>query len=138
MEPILTQKITDHPLFEGVERYVDVTMQSANSNSKTFDFWYQVRYIRGEEDITNTLQQPSQNKISTDSTKKILLRDEEFNPIPNPEWDGVSEDDYDKYLWVTGWELITILIDMPTNISETIRQYILINDEEGYFDQFPN
>ena len=131
---ILTQQISNHPIFPDVERYIDVTMQTANAGAEVFEFWYQIRYIKDDTDITGTLQQPTNQKISTDQTKKILLRDSLFNPIPNPEWDGISEDEYDMYLWVTGWELIMTLINQPTNISNMIRQYILINDEEEYFD----
>lgn len=131
---ILTQQISNHPIFPDVERYVDVTMQTANAGAEVFEFWYQVRYERDGTDVTTYFQQPTNQKISTDQTKKILLRDSLFQPIPNPEWDGISEDDYDKYLWVTGWELIMTLINQPTNISEMIRQYILLNDEEDYFD----
>lgn len=131
---ILTQKISNHPIFPDVERYVDVTMQTANAGAEVFEFWYQVRYIKDDTDITGTLQQPTNQKISTDQTKKILLRDSLFQPIPNPDWDSISTDDYDMYLWVDGWTLIMTLINQPTNISNMIRQYILINDEEEYFD----
>lgn len=131
---ILTQQISNHPIFPDVERYVDVTMQTANAGAKVFEFWYEVRYERDGVDVTAYFQQPSQQKISTDSTKKILLRDSLFNPIPNPDYDSISTDEYDLYLWVDGWTMIMTLINQPTNISDMIRQYILINDEEEYFD----
>lgn len=134
MNPILTEKISNHPHFPDVERYVDVTMQAANSNAQTFEFWYNIRYLRDGEDITHTLKQPEHKKIATDNTKKILLRDEDFNPIPNPDWDGVSDDEYDMYLWVYGWDMIMLLINQPTNIVELIKQYIHVNDTERYFD----
>lgn len=134
--PILTQQISNHPVFTDVERYVDVTLQSANSKAKRFEFWFEVRFIRDGEDVTQHFSQPSTTSIFTDDKTKLLLRDPEtFEPIPNPEWDGVSDDEYDMYLWVYGWYFIMDLINQPTNIAETIRQYILLNDSEGFFNQ---
>ena len=131
---ILTQRISNHPLFEDVERYVDVTMQTANSQAQTFEFWYNVRYVRDSVDVTEYFAQPTNQKISTDNTQKITLRDSLFNPIPNPDWDSISTDWYDQYLWIYGWDMIMNLISQPTNICELIGEYIIINDEDQYFD----
>lgn len=131
---ILTQQISNHPLFPDVERHVDVTLQQANSNNKTFEFWFNIRYIKDDEDISAHFSQPLTNRIKTDNNTRQLIRDEDFNPIPNPDWDGVSEDEYDIYLSTDGWTLITTLINQPTNIAELIRQYIIYNDSVGFFN----
>lgn len=134
-EPLLTEQISNHPIFTNVERFVNVTLQQANSNNKTFEFWYDVTYKLDEEDITPTISQPSINRIFTDANTKLLMRNPTtFEPIENTEWDGISEDDYDKYLWYYGWDAITNMINTETNIANMIRQYILLNDTENYFN----
>lgn len=137
---ILTQQISNHPVFSDVERFVDVTLQQANSNAQKFEFWFTVRYMKDSIDVSGIFKQPSRNSIYTDASTKQLVRDSLFNPIPNPEFDPDSftvdspATEYDMYLWVYGWDMIMTLINQPTNISAMIRQYILINDEENFFD----
>lgn len=133
--PILSVKISNHPTFAEVERYCNVTLQMANSNARRFEFWFEISFIYGDIDISNSLPQPKNNHIFTDENKKQTLYDSVGIPIPNPEWDGISEDWYDMYMWVDGWTLISTLINQPTNIVELIEMYILINDSEGYFDE---
>lgn len=131
---ILTQQISPHPIFPDVERHVDVTLQQANSDAHKFEFWFKVRYIRDSVDISYAFQQPSRTSVFTDATTRQLLRDSLFQPIPSLSWDSISTDPYDQYQWMYGWDMIMIVINRPTNITNMIRQYIIINDEEQFFD----
>lgn len=133
-EPILSVLISNHPIFTDMERIVNVTMQNANSNAKRFEFWYEVEYKRGGVDISSSLPQPTNLNIYTDVNKKQTVYDDIGNPIENPEWDGESEEWYDRYVWINGWDMIKLLINKPTNITNLIEKYVLINDSEGYFD----
>ena len=138
MSLVVTQ-ISNHPAFPSVERFVEVTMQSANSEAKRFEFWYKVRYMLKEDDISNIIRQPINRSIFIFYTKKILLRNPKtFEPIENPDYDAKTFEgevnEYDVYLWNYGWDIISHLINQPTNIVELIENYILLNDLENYFD----
>lgn len=133
MSYIVEQQISNHPLFSDVERTVRVHLQMANSNAKIFEFHFDVKYEKNAEDVSGDFTQKV-TSIRTDDKTKLLKRDENNQPIPNPEWDGESEDEYDKFLWDYGWDKIIELINQETKIADLLRFYILINDSEGYFD----
>lgn len=139
--PILSQKISNHPIFTDVERYVEVTKQHADSEIKEFRFWFTIKYCKEGDDVTFTFKQPSKNTIFTNASILQLVRDPlTYEPVPNPDYnpEDFSEDnpatEYDIYKSINGWDMIVHLINKPTNIAETIRQYILINDQENFFN----
>ena len=130
---ILEQKISNHPIFTDVERTVLVTREVADAESKSFEIHFRVKFEKNGHDVSSEMNS-KRGVIRTDAETKLLRRDENNNPIPNPEWDGVSGDEYDQFLWEYGWNRIMELINQETKIADLLRFYILINDSEGYFD----
>lgn len=132
---VAIQKISNSPIFPEVERFVLVNLQLANSNSKTFEFYFTIGFIKDGVNVTNSMAQPTKNIIYTDSTIKQLIRDvDTFEPIPNPEWDGESQDEYDMYLWEYGWTMIKRWLKNDIVIEQAIKNYVAYNDLENFFD----
>lgn len=156
MEYIVRKQISNHPKFEDVERYVCVYKQESDSISKTFAMYFAIEFIKNGVDISSEFVQ--KKRVIEASTKtKVLLRDEEGMPIPNPEFEPpfytpepipninggepitfdpipLEYDEYDEYLWVDGWTFISNMFSKPVVINTLIEQYITINDLDNYFD----
>lgn len=132
----ITQRISNHPILTDVERYVNVTLQQTNFLSNSFEFWYNIDYKQGDILITDLISQPKTKSLVIDNSIKIFIKDEDGERIENPDWDGISINPYDKYLWQYGWDYIVDTIHNPTIISDKIKQYILINDSQNYFDDY--
>lgn len=130
----ITFKISNHPLFTDVERYFDLHLINVNFISKSLEMVYQLRYVRDGEDITSSLNQPPLPNIVINNNMKIFLLDEDGERIEDEDWDGVSEDDYDKYKWEFGWDLILHTLTNPFITSQRLEQQVMRCDEEGFFN----
>lgn len=144
---IVKEKISNHPLFQDTERFVCVYKQTSDAMRKEFVMHFLIKYVKDGVDITNDIIQ-KRNTIKTDAQTKLLLRDEENCPIPNPEFvEPVQEydddenplplatyDEYDEFMWAYGWDVVMSMINQPTNVVDLIKFYVHLNDTENYFD----
>jgi len=134
---IIVNQISNHPKFTDVMRFVCITRQSLDTQSKRFELNYVVRCFQDDKEVTSEFAQKRNSIIASENTR-VALRDEYFQLVPNPQYipsENPDEDDfYDKYLWHSGWDMIKGLMDNPVVISEKVGQYILVNDGDGYFD----
>lgn len=139
---ITIQQISNHPLFPNVERYVLVNLQLANSNAKTFEFWFSIGYIQEGVNVTSNLAQPSNTRIYTDSNIKQLLRNPlTFEPLDKPDYneEDYNEDnpatEYDMYQWEYGWDMVMRFFKDEIIIDDVLKKYIIVNDVDGFFNQ---
>lgn len=134
---IIVTQISNHPKFTDVIRFVCITRQSLDTQSKRFELNYIVRCFQDEKEVTSEFTQKRNSIIASENTK-VALRDEYFEPVPNPQYvpsENPDDDDfYEKYLWQSGWNMIKDLIGNPVVISELVGKYIMINDGDGHFD----
>lgn len=134
---IIVNQISNHPKFTDVIRFVCITQQRLDTQSKRFELNYIVRCFQYGKEVTSEFIQKRNSIIASESTK-VALRDEYFEPVPNPQYvpsENPDDDDfYEKYLWQSGWDMIKNLIGNSVVISELVGKYIIINDGDGYFD----
>lgn len=134
---IIVNQISNHPKFTDVIRFVCITRQTLDTQSKRFELNYIVRCFQDEKEVTSEFIQKRNSIIASENTK-VALRDEYFEPIPNPQYipSDNPDDDYfyDKYLWQSGWDMIKNSIGNSVVISELVGKYIIINDGDGHFD----
>lgn len=79
------QKISNHPIFPDVERYVQITEFFPSAIRKRIEFFYKVEYWKDGEDVTHNFNQ-NVPKWIVDNSYKVVKLDENGDTIPNPDY----------------------------------------------------
>ncbi|PZF73909.1 hypothetical protein [Taibaiella soli] len=132
MKNITTQVISNHPVFTDVVRTVLVDSFQPVASREEFRIVFTLRYEKNGVDITDTMSQPAVNVISANNNINLLLRDEHFNPIPDPNWNGTDANT--EFLTMPGYDFVAQLFDQPISIVDLLKRYILVNDADGFFN----
>lgn len=140
-------KITNHPVFTDVERYVNVygiNQLNTLPGQEIIDFKYKVEYFRDGENITHTLNAP--NKPWTiDNNRKVFQRDPVTGEkIPNPDYepnypliDGLNniyatepDNEDEQFVMVNAFDYFWGLFNSGTPLDVLFGQYIPSDDLE--------
>jgi hypothetical protein len=132
MNSIVEQTISNHPLFPDVQRTVVVDSFQPVASRTEFNIIFSVRYEKNGADITDSIKQPESNVINANNNMRIELRDAQFNPIPNPNWNG--QDEATRYQTMPGYDYVAQYFNQPISIADFIKAYIQVNDADGFFN----
>lgn len=78
---LIQKQISSH--HTGLERTVEIAGFTANDDAKCVDFYYRIKHSLGGVDIPVAV--PAK-EWRVDNSYKATVRDENFNPIPNPDF----------------------------------------------------
>lgn len=140
-------KITNHPVFTDVERYVNVygiNQLNTLSGQEIIDFKYKVEYFKDGEDITRTLNAPTK-PWTIDNNRKVFRRDPVTGEkIPNPDYepnypliDGLNDiystepdNEDEQFVMVNAFDYFWGLFNSGAPLDVLFGQYIPMDDLE--------
>lgn len=130
---LITVQISNHPLFTEIKRFVDVDSFQVVDSTKQITVYFKMRYIDStDNDVTNQFPVKPYPLSGNNSTKSIL-RDDKFQPIPNPEYDEKNPES-DKYLTMPTYDYFRALLAKHIAIEELLTFYVKASDEDKFFN----
>ncbi|MCY1502641.1 hypothetical protein D9M68_367420 [compost metagenome] len=135
------KKISNHPLFEDVERWVQITANYNDSRLKTFDLYYRMRYERDGADISNQFNQDFP-VWRTDNSRMMFQRDlETFERMLNPDFVEVVDElgnimnEEERHLMQPAYDYtVYLMMQLPIPNSIIMDMYIAEEDADGRFN----
>jgi len=136
----ITQKISNSKIFPDVERTIQIGGVALNFNAKILDIYYRILYTKNDDNISQmfTQQVPDWH---IDNAQFIIVRDENFNPIPNPEFveqiheEGNVSNENERFLKTPAFDyLANIITNSSMPLDAILRNYILEEDLDGRFN----
>lgn len=85
MSRIGTQKISNHKVFTDIERTVLIDSFQPVESRQEINIRYLIKYEKEGVDVSHQFKQPD-NIIFANNEKLLFVRDENFQPIPNPDF----------------------------------------------------
>lgn len=111
-----------------------------NFDAKTLDLSYRIIQIESGEDESQMFSQqvPAWH---IDNNERILVRDEDFNPILNSTYEELkNQEEYilnetEKFLTEPAFDYVSnIILNIPAKLNDILKNYILEQDNDGRFD----
>jgi len=122
--------------FENVERRLNINRIEIDGIFERIRLIYSISYILDGRDVTNLFEKRSSYDWYIGNDEEILVRDENFQPIPNPEY--VSEEEtpnIKEFLHAPAFTLVMDGFDQLRAIPYSILEaYIDENDSDGRWD----
>lgn len=145
--PSSVLKISNKPNTQ-IERYVVVMGFKKDDMFQTFVAPLKVFYFDNEIDVTAQYAQPKTQFLYTDNTILQIVRDENLQPVPNPNYSATIPDptdstktipnpdtsDASKYETIPGFDMINQILTQNKPIIDQLDGFITINDQLGNFD----
>jgi hypothetical protein len=137
---LIIQKISNHPNLKEIERTINIVGINMNSDAATFDIYYRIVYAMNGQDMSNmfNVQVPNWH---IDNTQRMMVRDENFKPIPNPDFveqkneEGNVINEIERYVTMPAFDYVKMLImDMDISIKTIISAYLTEEDKDGRFN----
>ena len=91
MELIL-EDLGEHPIFEGVRVKIDIRGLLLNLDTEVLELPYTLRYFKDGVEVTDRFTKLVPNWEIRNS-HLIMVRDENFQPIPNPDYEETKDKD---------------------------------------------
>ena len=133
MAIIISQKISNHPLFTGVERFVQVNRIANNADVKQITIDARIVYVQNEVDVTSSFKSEIPNWIISNDYK-VKVRDENNQPIPNPEYDSEDEDS-EEFITQPAFDYYhSLVLANEVPLLTLLSTSILNDDEQGAFN----
>ena len=128
---IVEQKISNAPWDPTIERHIQVFLPIPDALTETLDLRYFTRYMDGEENVSYRYNQQQQQPWITSNNDRIMRRDLEnnFAPIPNPDYDPESEFPQEQFLTEPGFNYLKELAELLP-LPTLLRLYILDEDSD--------
>ncbi|WP_343697123.1 hypothetical protein [Flavobacterium sp.] len=137
---MLQQKISNNSLFANVERTIQIAGLSINFDSKLLDIYYRINYLKNNENISHMFSQNTP-LWHIDNEQRILVRDENFEPILNPEFQeqknefGNIINENERFLTEPAFDYVSnIMLNTPMMLSDILKKYITEQDNDKRFD----
>lgn len=130
---LVEKQISNHPIL-GLKRKVQVIGFNVDDDSKTVSFYHRIKHYSKEDDEVNIL---IPNKTwQVDNTYLATVRDEQFQPVSNPNYDEEIEgsEPYQMMPAYDYFKQLTFDNPQPVSISFLLNYYIQDNDSKGFFD----
>jgi len=122
--------------FENVERKLNINRIEIDGIFERIRLIYSISYILEGRDVTNLFEKRSSYDWYIGNDEEILVRDENFQPVPNPDY--VSEEetpDIKPFLYAPAFTLVMDGFDALGAIPYSILEaYIDENDGDGKWD----
>lgn len=137
---MLQQKISNNSLFTDVQRTIQIAGMSLNFDAKSLDIYYRIKYSKDDKELNQmfTEQVPEWH---IDNNQRILVRDENFNPIPNKAYEEQKDqngnilNESEKFLTESAFDYVSnIMLNTPAKLSDILRNYIFEQDNDGRFN----
>jgi len=137
---LIEQSISNSKNFKEVSRTLNIIGININSDSTSFDIYYRILYNKDDKDVSSqfTTQVPEWH---IDNTQQIIVRDDKFQPILNPEYkeqkneDGIIINEQEKFYRMPAFDYITMLIlDKNIPLKTIMSAYIIEQDADGMFN----
>lgn len=137
---MIQQQISDHKKIEGVQRSINIVGIHMNSDAATFDLYYRINYLQNDDDISNMFN-PQVPAWHINNTHRMMVRDENFEPILNPDFIEQTDDagavinEEERYQAMPAFDYIKMLmLDMNMPMKSILQAYIAEEDKDGRFD----
>ncbi|MDQ8012157.1 MAG: hypothetical protein REI96_06905 [Flavobacterium nitrogenifigens] len=137
---MLQQKISNNTQFKEVERTIQIAGIALNFDAQLLDIYYRINYFKNSTDLSQMFSRQVP-EWHIDNNQRILVRDENFNPIPNPEYkeqkdqEGNILNDTEKFLTEPAFDYVSnIMLNTPAKLSDILRNYIIEQDNDGRFN----
>ena len=137
---LITQKISNSKIFPDVERLINIVGINMNADASTLSIYYRISYKKDDQDISHLFN----SKIPewyVDNSQQMMLRDENFKPMPNP--DFIEERDEldsiinekERYLTMPAFDYMKkMVLEEKNPIKILINAYINEEDKDGRFN----
>ncbi|MDO4224799.1 MAG: hypothetical protein Q4C75_02785 [Bergeyella zoohelcum] len=149
MANILTQKISNHPLFPNVSREVVVRNVNIQAEFSQIVIDAKIQYYdeEKEKDVTNALPSSIKNWIVNNQTT-TTARDTKGVPVANPQYKDAPNEGEDlrtdaekePYLRVPSFDYFLSIITNPNapSLINLLRMHIVADDQVKFFDKMLN
>lgn len=111
-----------------------------NSDSTTLNLYFRITYNKDEQDLSHLLNDQVPD-WSIDNSRRMMLRDENFKPISNPDFkeqkdeNGDIVNEIERYLTMPSFDYIKMMIlDKNVPLKVLIQAYIAEEDRDGRFN----
>jgi hypothetical protein len=137
---MIKQKISDHPVLTGIERTVEVVGFTLNSDLKIIDFFYRINYEKEGQDMSDLIS-PRVPDWRMDNSINILVRDQNFNPVPNPDY--IEEKDElgnvingeNRFIKMPAFDYTSgLMLESTAQLRVIMSLYITERDNDGLFN----
>ena len=130
MKTLHRTEIGAHPILEDVQKAVRIMRFNMDGYSEFIEFNYEIDLLKAE---TLVLTQKEVKPWIISNSTTMFIRDEEFNKIPNPDYD--EELGNEQYLKMPSFDYVWDLM-MVKNIplANLMTMYILEEAADGFFD----
>ena len=130
----LTQQINSDPLFPNITRKINVRNARLEAQYEQICIdAYITYYDSNNNDITSKFTSEVGDWILNNS-KTTTVRDGDGNPIPNPEYDEVTNPTVDQFLKLPSFDYFFNLITVErADLISLLSSYIYFNDNDGDF-----
>ncbi|WP_291152249.1 hypothetical protein [Flavobacterium sp. UBA7680] len=136
----VTQQISNHPSFNDVNRTIEIAGINFNFDTSTFDLYYRIIYSKDDVDISQNFNQQTP-LWNIDNNQLIIKRDENFQPIINPEFKEVKDDlgniinEFERYSMMPAFDYIgNIIVNSTASLGDILRNYIKEEDSSSRFN----
>lgn len=150
MKTILTQQISNHPLFPNIKREVEVSNIAIQASFSQIVIDADIRYYdenqEGKE-VTSAFQSKIPNWI-INNADTTTVRDAEGQPITNPNFveaptegeDTRTDEQKEPYMKAPSFDYFFGIITAKEapNLVELLRTHIVLNDQVKFFDNLLN
>ena len=143
MQPILKQKISNHPYFPSVEREIVVRNVAIQGEYEQIIIDACVHYFdttQERKDVTKAFNSKIDNWIVT-NMETTTIRDAQGQPVANPKFreapageDDRTPEEREKYLKQPSFDYFLALIEKGVDLVALLRLHIIENDKIKYFD----
>ena len=150
MQPILKQKISNHPYFPSVEREIVVRNVAIQGEYEQIIIDACVHYFdttQERKDVTKAFNSKIDNWIVT-NMETTTIRDAQGQPVANPKYkekpaegeDNRTEEEKEQYLKTPSFDYFFGIIKSPQapNLVTLLSMHIVENDKIKFFDKMPN
>lgn len=159
---LVETQISNHPVFNDVQRFVTVSEYTMNLRSDAIGVTYKITYVLDSTDISDYIGNRgsgfgAKQSFSIRNSKKIYLKDSLGNRIPNENFTPIHPQvDYeeiegrmvqvdaqdpinaeDEYVHVPAFDLFLFKLygeEKAADIRQLLAEFIVLLDSEKYFD----
>lgn len=135
---LITQQISNHDIFTDVERTLNIERFVLDSNAEVMELHYSITYIKNGEDVSSQFN-PHNPIWIVDNNHRMKVRDENFQPIPNPNYepnnDPIAPNVEEQWLLAPAFDYVSnMIIEGAIPLKNIIQLYIAEEDADGRFD----
>ncbi len=136
---LIKQPISNHNLFSDVQRFVEIQRFTVSDIDKTIVIRAIISYMKNGIDVSASFQQEVPSWV-IGNHYRIIARDENLQPIPNPEYkeikeDGIIVNESEKFLQIPAYDYFKdVVFEKGLPLKQAFQSYIVLDDQKGRFN----